>query len=413
MTRTQRLKLRASELSAELGKLGDLDSPTPEQLTEMEKLGKEFDSVEIQYRAALRAEPETVVIQTGDVDPETRERLELRARASLTNYLKSAIGGKAPGGAEAELQQAAGVDGIPLELFEPQPDLQLRADAVTAAPGTVGVNLDPIRPAVFSASIAPRLGIEMPRVESGTYATATITTSLTAGTKGKGDEADSTAAAFTVSTAIAKRVSARMSIRLEDIASVGQANFESALRENLTMILSDALDNQAINGAGANDDLIGIFHRLTDPSDPTSVADFDAFAGAHAGGIEGLWSNTIKDISIVCGPVTYVLASKTFQSATNYKGEMSAASYAEVNTGGLWTNKRMPAPASNIQQAILHRMGRAGIRTALCPHWGEVGISDIYSGSAKAERYVTFHVLLGDVILVQPDAYKQIAFKTA
>ena len=119
------------------------------------------------------------------------------------------------------------------------------------------------------------------------------------------------------------------------------------------------------------------------------------------------------------GPATYVLASKTFQSATNYKGELSAAAYAMANTGGFWTNKRMPDAASNIQQAILYRKGRSmmggstGMRTAVCPHWNMVSIDDIYSGSAKAERYFTMHVILGDVILVQPDAYAQVAFKLA
>ena len=53
------------------------------------------------------------------------------------------------------------------------------------------------------------------------------------------------------------------------------------------------------------------------------------------------------------------------------------------------------------------------MRTAVCPHWGEVSIDDIYSGSAKAERYFTMHVLLGDVILVQPNAYAQVAFRVS
>ena len=79
----------------------------------------------------------------------------------------------------------------------------------------------------------------------------------------------------------------------------------------------------------------------------------------------------------------------------------------------------MPAKANHIQQAILYRKGRSmmggagAMRTAVCPHWGEVSIDDIYSGSAKAERYVTMHVLLGDVILVQPDAYAQVAFRVS
>ena len=79
----------------------------------------------------------------------------------------------------------------------------------------------------------------------------------------------------------------------------------------------------------------------------------------------------------------------------------------------------MPTTEAHIQQGILYRKGRsamgasAGMRTAICPHWGEVSIDDIYSGSAKGERYFTMHVLLGDVILVQPDAYAQVAFRVS
>ena len=91
-------------------------------------------------------------------------------------------------------------------------------------------------------------------------------------------------------------------------------------------MLSDALDNQGLNGAGAGADLIGLFQRLTDPTAaPAAVASFDDFAAAHAGGIEGLWAPTLKDVSIVAGPATYSLAARTFQVAANFKGELSAA----------------------------------------------------------------------------------------
>ena len=80
----------------------------------------------------------------------------------------------------------------------------------------------------------------------------------------------------------------------------------------------------------------------------------------------------------------------------------------------------MPAAASDIQQAILYRMGRSmlgdsggAMRTAVCPHWNEISIDDIYSGSGKGERYFTMHVLLGDVILVQPAAYAKISYQLA
>ena len=141
---------------------------------------------------------------------------------------------------------------------------------------------------------------------------------------------------------------------------------------------------------------------------------------AHAGGVDGLWANTIKEVGIVVGPDTYKLSARTFQSAASFKGELSAAAYAMANTGGWWTNKRMPdASAGNVQQGILYRSGRSGMgatpgmRTAVAPHWGSIDIDDIYSGSDKAERYFSMHLLVGDVILVQPAAYAQIAFQTA
>lgn len=410
-----------------MAELAQVDELSDEQRSELDKIEAGTPDLERQIRAATVAleeeEREAKTTETDKPDAEMRERIELRSKATLTNFLMSAARGRMVDGAEAELQAAAGVQGIPLELWDvPAPQTEQRdteGRAITPAPGTVGVNLDPIRPAVFANSIAPRLGIEMPRVGSGTYATGTIGTSQTAAALAKSAAAVGTAGAITVTTATPKRVSARLELTLEDIAAVGQANFESILRENLSLALSDELDQQAINGDGAAPNLAGIFMRLTDPSDPTAVADFDAFAAAHAGGVDGLWANTIKEVGIVVGPDTYVLSARTFQTATNYKGEMSAAAYAMANAGGWWTNKRMPATASTIQQAILYRKGRSmmggsgAMRTAVCPHWNEISIDDIYSGSAKGERYFTMHVLLGDVILVQPDAYAQIAFKVA
>ena len=352
-----------------------------------------------------------------------RERVALRGKAQLTNFLLAAARGRIVDGPEAELCAAAGVNGIPLELWDiPAPAEQRQEDrAITPAPGTVGVNLDPICPAVFANSIAPRLGIQMPRVMSGTYATGTITTSQTATALAKSAAAVGNAGAITVTTATPKRISARLELTLEDIAAIGQDNFESILRENLALALSDELDDQAINGNGTAPNLTGMFERLTDPSAPAAtVAAFDDFVAAFAGGIDGLWSNTIKEVAIVAGVDTYRLSARTFRDiATADLGDKAFSDYAMGMYGGWWTNRRMPATDNHIQQGILYRMGRsmlggmAGMRTAVCPHWNEISIDDIYSGSAQGERYFTMHVLLGDVILVQPDAYAQVAFRVS
>ena len=234
--RLRELRERQSRERQRMAELGMAESLTDETRAELDSIEKSTPDLERQIRAAqvgVDAEDADARAkgEQRDVGPdaETRERIELRGKASLTNYLLAAAKGRMADGAEAELQQAAGVRGIPIELWD-VPEQR----AVTEAPGTVGVNLDPIRPAVFANSIATRLGIDMPRVASGTYASATITTSQTAAAKPKspdtGHAAVATAGALTVTTATPNRVSARLELTLEDIAAVGQANFESILR---------------------------------------------------------------------------------------------------------------------------------------------------------------------------------------
>ena len=416
------LKERQSRERQRMAELGMSDNLTDETRSELDTIETGTPDLERQLRAAgVACEQEDTEQRTqqtaADPDPEMRERIELRSTAQLTNYLLAAARGRLVGGAEAELAAAAGVTGIPLELW----DVPTEHRAVADAPGTVGVNLDSIRPAVFANSIAPRLGIEMPRVMSGTFATATVTTSQNATALAKSGPAVGVAGAFTVTTATPKRISARLELTLEDVAAVGQANFESILRENLALAISDELDNQALNGDGNAPNLAGIFQRLTDPSAPgAAVASFDDFVAAFADGIDGLWANTVKDVAIVAGVDTYKLSAKTFRDiATADLGDKAFSDYAMGMYGAWWTNKRMPATAAHIQQAILYRQGRSmmggagAMRTAVCPHWNVIDIDDITSGSAKGERYFTMHVLLGDVILTQPDAYTQVAYRVS
>ena len=237
--RLRELRERQSKERGRMAELSLIDELGDEQRSELDKIERGTPDLERQTRAAVVAledeEKETETRAATEPDAERRERIELRSRASLSTFLRCALSGQQISGAEAELRAAAGVNGIPLELWDtPQPTEQR---ASTEAPGTVGVNLDRIRPAVFANSIAPKLGIEMPRVESGTYASATILTPLAAESRGKGVAADATAATFQVTAVTPKRISARLSIQAEDVAAVGQANFEAILRENLSLVL--------------------------------------------------------------------------------------------------------------------------------------------------------------------------------
>ena len=196
------------------------------------------------------------------------------------------------------------------------------------------------------------------------------------------------------------------------------------MRENLSLALSAELDSQGLNGDGVAPNLAGLFLRLSNPStSPSGVAGFDDFVAAFAAGVDGLWATSGSQVSLLVGVDTYRLAMQTFRdTATDADlGSISFSDYASQHYASFMTNSRMPdAATDHIQQAILYRLGRSmmggsmGMRTAVCPVWADsIGIDDVYSGSAKGERYVTFHVLLGDILIVQAGAYAQVQFQTS
>ena len=414
MTTVQRLTVRGSEQRARLGEIGAMDDLTPEVRTELETLSAAHRDTESQLRAALLADV-AAPPPAHALDSEARERLELRGRASFGKYLAAALTGGTISGAEAEYQAACKTPGIPLELFE-QDRPEIRVDAASVAPATgSGATLAPIQPFVFSQSIAPLIGIEMPSVGSGSYSEMTISASLTAAAKAKGTVQDSTAAVLTPATATPRSIRGRLTLNLEDLAQIGQANFESALRQNAQAVVSDALDTQIISGNGTAPNLGGLISQLTAPTSPTDIATFDMFVGAFAGAIDGLWAPMMADVSMVTNVDAYKLAAKTFRGTAANGGPVeTSADYLRKATGGFWTNKRMPATASTIARGIVYRKGRMGLRTACLPTWGSLAIDDIYSDAASGQRHFTLNVLVGSkVLLVQPAAYGLAVFKVA
>ena len=151
--RLRDLRDRQSRERGRMAEIALVDELSDEQRSALDTIEKGTPDLERQIRAATvaleqeeaDAEPRAVE----NPDTEQRERIELRSKASLTGYLRAALEGRQVDGAEAELRSAAGVSGIPLELWDvPQEIEQRQTDAATSAPGTTGINLDRIRPAV-------------------------------------------------------------------------------------------------------------------------------------------------------------------------------------------------------------------------------------------------------------------------
>ena len=349
MIAAQKIQISMSEVRERINALLNKDDRTDEETNELREKTTRMQGLEVEYRAAISAEPDppqVTITQTEHVDPEVRERLELRGRASFGAYLVAALEGRLPAGAEAEYSAAFKVPAgrVPLDLFERDRPAarEVREDAATTVPASgLGATLAPIQPYVFAGSIAPRLGIAMPMVGTGAYSEATITTALTAGAKAKGSAQESTAAALTTVTANPRRVAARLTLQIEDIAAIGQANFESAVRSNASARLSDEYDRQCINGDGTAPNVRGLVKQLTDPDNPTAVATFDAFVASFSDQIDALWASRLKEVAIVTNAEVYKLACKTFRDRvidTGQRGgvslgDVSFADYAEAKTG--------------------------------------------------------------------------------
>ena len=429
--RLRELRERQSRERQRMAELGMAESLDDETRAELDTIETGTPDLERQMRAAQVAvenEERESLIETGSrpADAEQRERIELRARCNVGNFLSASLKNRAPDGAEAELQAAAGVDGIPFELWE-RPAEQRQAEqpedrAITAAPTSgTGVNLEPLIPQVFAPSIAARLMVDMPQVPSGTFSTARVVHGTDpAAAVAKSAAVPEVASTWAVETTTPHRIGSALRLTLEDIATVGHAGFESMLRQHISLIMSDELDDQMINGdsSSTTDDLDGFFAQLSNPAAPAAqVETWTRFLAIQSGGTDGLWATELSHIGMAVGVETYQLAAATFQGTDS---EESAASYLKrmgAGDGAFFTNSRMPAKANHVQQGIMCRKGRSmmptPMRTAVCPSWGYFSIDDIYTGAGKGERVFTINTLVGDVILTQPGAYAQVAFRVS
>ena len=245
------------------------------------------------------------------------------------------------------------------------------------------------------------------RVPSGPYVLPRITTSLTAGAVAKGADRDSEAAVLTLTTAVPRRISARLSTTAEDAASVGSEDFESALRTNLQMVLADAIDSAILVGSGVAPNISGVMTDLAAAvAAGSSAATFLSATKGFSSLVDGKHAANLRELGLVCSPELYAFLASLFNTSGS---DMSVVNWIELAGGRVLANAQMPATASTISTGLALRTGR-GV-SAMIPSWGDIAIEDIYSGSASATKHVSLHVLLGDPLIPNPATYGGFAQK--
>ena len=347
MTLTQRLTIKASEERSRLAELAGLDELTDELRAELGKLGTEHQDTEARLRASTAADDSTPQPAPAS-DAEARERLELRGRTGLADFISAAASGSAVTGAAAEYAASVGcpaVGHLPMSMFATTtPAVEQRA--ITPGPAVKGM-LQPTVPFVFERSAAASLGISFPSVSAGQVQIPKVTTGAPADTLAKDGTAPATAAAVTLVNQSPVRIAGQFEVRVEDLSVMPQ--LESALSESMQGALANELDEQVFNGAAG--ELNGLFTQAADASASAAVETFATGVVRFAAMVDGRYSYSLADVRAVIGSKTFALYAGLF--STSGGGMGSLFDYLMLHLGSIRVSDRVPAVASSAQKGIV------------------------------------------------------------
>ena len=268
MTTKQKLELREREIKGRLGELAALEGEQRTEAVETEQraLLAEVTGLQPRIAAAEVAEDadDRLRGEQTNGDGENRELVELRSRARLGNYLTARMRGQMANGAERELSEAAGVEGIPLELWD-VPRVGEQRD-ISGAPGnrgnqpghdSTGRVRAKHRPAARYRNAAGwfrNLCVGDHRHQRDGWRKGEI--GRCTGNGGDVQRHHGNAEEGKRPSRTGPSKTSRPWVK---------KNFEAALRENVSLALSDELDKQAINGDGVAPNLSGILLRTREP----------------------------------------------------------------------------------------------------------------------------------------------------
>ena len=385
----RQILLRQSETREALNTAASVAEPDAAKLTDLR--GK-AQAIEVELREALaEPDPEPDAITGGSVDPETRERIEIRSRTGLGEFLRAAVVGGEVTGAAAEYAAACKVPTaghIPMAIFR---DRQPETRAITPGPAVDGTVV-PVVPYVFERSAAASLGIMMPTVPAGQVQIPKITTAPPADTVAKDAAAPSTAAAVSLDSQSPKRVSGQFELRVEDLA-VWPA-LEDALSMTMQGSMANELDEETFNGAAG--DLNGLFEQAANVTAATAIETYTSGIARFAALVDGLHAYTMQDVRAVIGSKTFALYAGIF--ANSNKGEVSLFDYLMTHLGSIRVSDRVPAVAATAQKGIA--VLTAAAESPRIYVWDAMQvIRDPYSGAGAGKVTLTATALVSPLYL--------------
>lgn len=252
---------RQSEIRQSLSGIVGKDSPTDEEIRNMESLDAEYRTNETRYRAALVSEDQERREAGADLETRTdRQFAELVAGFEMRQVALALDEGRKLDGATAEvvaeLRNAGGYQGIPV----PYAALEVRAGETVAADQINPKTIRPVIDRLFPGSVAARLGVQSINIASGELAFPVATAGAVFGWQPTelGDVGGPSAYATSErSLAPDHTGGAQMVISRKSLKQAGDG-LEAAIRRDLNAVIGTEIDRVVINGSGAAGEPLGI-----------------------------------------------------------------------------------------------------------------------------------------------------------
>ena len=285
---------------------------------------------ETAFRAALTAAPEAPGASPGSSDGESAEIRALVAGVHIADYFTPAFGGRSVEGRAAELNAAfatplhggSGGPVVPWRLLRSEH----RAFSTTGSYDGPTVQR-PILQELFGPGIMDTLGVRIDDAGVGSTEYPLLTGGvLPVQTKEETAAGVAVAATFTVAALKPKRLTAKIEFTHEQAASV--AGLEAAYKTNLVDALRSRMQVEILNGAAPTAQqpqrVEGFFTKIMAPANPSAVAAYSDYAGAHAVAVDGIHAEMETQVSSVIGDATYRHAATVYQAGSGESGQRGA-----------------------------------------------------------------------------------------
>ena len=421
--RLRDLRARQSQERGRMAELGMVDALTDETRAELDTIEGGTPDLERQIRGATvaveteEAEQRTVAPEHRDADPELRERLELRAKVRMSNYIVAAVEQRAVVGPEAEYNAAVAITGnrFPLELLAPPEARAARAEDRATTNVDVATMPRTWLDRLFAETAAMRLGISMESVPVGSASYPVTTAGASTAQRQRSTDAAADAAwTIGVTELKPKRNAVRLLFSIEDAARI--PGLESALTRDLRMALTEGIDAAIFLGdttaTGTDADITGLTTATGVGEETLSQTNkilWPATVSAFMDMIDGLHASTPADLRVVSS----VGASRLWHSTTaNTNRNESVAQIMMGNGINFMAREGITETTTNNQFAAFIGRNRGIDGAGVAGVWeaGEL-IRDPYSGAAKGEVALTL-CYLWDFGLPRASNFTRLKFVT-